>query len=454
MPFRARFDRHSIEARVLILQGAGWLTLLLLAGSTAWSGSREVAEAAAARERQLAAVVAQQIDQVIAAELARVQALSGREAVPARAALARVFHDAALIESIRLIDRDGRVVLQEPSTAPDAPVDVVLVEKALEGLRLLAVPIGASELRAEVLVPLRDSAGSVRMVAGVTLNPHGRSVRELLATANARLVANDAAANETRRLNLVPWTVVVSPTESTRSPWRMLAWMLPMSLALGLLFAWGTAHSVRRPALALTAAAERMAAGDLETPLPSVPDGDEIGRLARVLERMRLALHRDAWRRQTLRKVISAQEEERRRIARELHDDTAQSLAAVGVGLEAALDELPSTPARTRLEHLKQHVHQSLADLHRVIYDLRPSILDDLGLAAAIRWLAAEHEKRTGVAVKTELYGLDDRLPSDTETAIFRVVQEALSNVERHAEASAVLAQVARENGTLLQLGE
>jgi signal transduction histidine kinase len=142
-----------------------------------------------------------------------------------------------------------------------------------------------------------------------------------------------------------------------------------------------------------------------------------------VLERLRLALHRDAWRRQTLRKVITAQEEERRRIARELHDDTAQALAAVGVGLEAALENIPVSPARSRLESLKLVVHEALGDLHRVIYDLQPAILDDLGLAPAIRWLADEHLRRTGVAVRFEHSGMDERLSPDLETAVFRVVQ-------------------------------
>jgi signal transduction histidine kinase len=459
--FGARFDRRSIEARVLILQGAGWLTLLVLVGTTAWTSSRQLSYVAATREQQLANVVAHQLDQMIANDLARVQGLSGaprlvlddEELAPERAALGEAFHTATLIESIRLIDRAGHVLLQEPRAAPAAPVDADRVQEAFGVGRLRAAVVSEAPLRAEILVPLRDHTGEIRVLAGVMLNAHARSVKELLTAADAQLLSSTAAVADAAQvaLSVAPWVVVAShaaPREHA-SPWRTLAWSLPVSLVLGLLFAWGTARSVRRPALALTAAAERMAGGDLDTPLPLVPDGDEMGRLARVLERLRLALHRDAWRQQTLRKVISAQEDERRRIARELHDDTAQALAAVGVSLEAALDEMPVTPARGRLESLKRLVNQSLADLHHVIYDLRPSILDDLGLAAAIRWLADEHLRRTGVAVKVECYGIDERLPSDIETAVFRVVQEALSNIERHSEADAVLAQVSLERGTL-----
>lgn len=460
MGFGARFDRHSIETRVLVLQGAGWLTLLVLVGTTAWTSSRQLSDVAATRELQLATVVAHQLDQLIANDLARVQGLSGSphlllddgEVAPERAALVEAFHSATLIESIRLIDRAGGVVVREPAVAPSPPAAADVVQQVFGGGRLRAVNVSDTPLRTEILVPLRDDTGEIRALAGVMLNAHARSVKELLDAADAHLVSSAAAAEGASvALSVAPWVVVAShaaPRELA-SPWRTLAWSLPASLVLGVLFAWGTARSVRRPTLALTAAAERMAAGDLDTPLPAVPDGDEISRLARVLERLRLALHRDVWRRETLRKVISAQEEERRRLARELHDDTAQALAAVGVSLEAALEGMPLTPARERLQSLKVLVNQSLTDLHRVIYDLRPSILDDLGLAAAIRWLAEEHLRRTGVTVKVESDGIDARLPSDSETAVFRVIQEALLNSERHAEADAVLAQVSLENGTL-----
>lgn len=460
MRFGPRFDRHSIEARVLILQSAGWLTLLALVAATAWTSSRELSAVAAARQQQLAAVVAHQIDQVIARDLALVQALSGSPALDAEEderalagnQLSDAYHRATLVESIRLIERSGRVLVEEPAGEHAMPVFTALVQDAVATGQLRALALSANPLRAEILVPLRDNRGAVRVVAGVTLTPHARSISELLAAANAELVIVGASpARSQASLAIAPWSVVIAdpPVSGQSSLLRAVYWMLPLTLALALLFAWGTALSVRRPALALTAAAERMAMGDLDTPLPIVPDGDEMGRLARVLEQMRQALHRDAWRQQTLRKVISAQEEERRRIARELHDDTAQSLAAVGVGLAAALHDVPEGAARTRLELLDEHVQHSLADLHRVIYDLRPSVLDDLGLVAAVRWLANEHSQRSGAAVRVEAYGLDERLPADLETAVFRVIQEALSNVERHASAETVLVQIARENSTL-----
>jgi HAMP domain-containing protein len=203
---------------------------------------------------------------------------------------------------------------------------------------------------------LRGANGDVDAIAVVLLNADVRPIEELLAAASVDLVPSSADRNGKHGvLSIAPWTVVPSRGAPSGAPdaWRIMWWSLPLSLALAVVFAWGTARSVRRPVLALTSAAEGMAGGDLDTPLPAVAEADEIGRLASVLERLRVALHRDAWRRQTLRKVITAQEEERRRIARELHDDTAQALAAVGVSLEAALDDIPVSQARWRLESLK-----------------------------------------------------------------------------------------------------
>jgi signal transduction histidine kinase len=262
---------------------------------------------------------------------------------------------------------------------------------------------------------------------------------------------------------------------------RRLLWLAPLGLLLGALFAWGTARSVRQPVARLSAAAERMAAGDLETPMPGLP-GDEIGRLGRVLERVRQTLgasveaieatnerleqqvrdrtreleqlcdrleHRDRWRGEVLRRVISAQEDERRRLARELHDEVCQVLAALSVSLGAALEGVTAPEARQRLAAVGVLVDRSLADLHRMIYDLRPSILDDLGLVPAIRWLAQEHLTRHGTVARCEFEGLDRRLAPEVETAVFRVVQEGLMNVERPAHAETVLVQAAVD-GTLL----
>jgi signal transduction histidine kinase len=156
---------------------------------------------------------------------------------------------------------------------------------------------------------------------------------------------------------------------------------------------------------------------------------------------------REMARGQLLRKIISAQEAERKRIARELHDDTTQSLAVLAMGIEAAQESIRAgrTP---RLDEVKAVTVHTLEEVHRIILDLRPSVLDDLGLLSAIRWYADRYLVSRGISVRTE-YGEMRKLPGEMETALFRMCQEILSNVVRHAQASAVLVEVGVEGGVL-----
>jgi signal transduction histidine kinase len=188
---------------------------------------------------------------------------------------------------------------------------------------------------------------------------------------------------------------------------------------------------------ALSEATSRIAAGDLTRPLPALGN-DEIGSLGRSFEAMRLALAKDETRRLLLRKVITAQEEERKRIARELHDETCQTITALKMKLDAA-----------GMEDAQAMATRSLGELHRIIYALRPSILDDLGLLPAIRWMAQNVLSPRGVKVRCEFEELASRLPFELEIAVFRAVQEAINNVARHAEAETVLLEVAVNRNVL-----
>ncbi|MBP6015098.1 MAG: GAF domain-containing sensor histidine kinase [Candidatus Promineofilum sp.] len=145
-----------------------------------------------------------------------------------------------------------------------------------------------------------------------------------------------------------------------------------------------------------------------------------------------------------LHRVVSAQEAERQRIARELHDGTGQTLTALGLGLAAAADRLDSDPSavRRQLVDMKQMNAQVLQEVHNVISDLRPSILDNLGLIPALRGHASNFESRTGIQTQLIVQGKSSRLKSEVETTIFRIVQESLTNVVRHAQARSVLVQI------------
>lgn len=148
----------------------------------------------------------------------------------------------------------------------------------------------------------------------------------------------------------------------------------------------------------------------------------------------------EAARTNLLQHVITAQEEERKRIARELHDETSQALTALMVGFDTISLALTVNPqeAASRLNATKSITEGLLKDIQRIITDLRPSLLDDLGLVPAIAWYGEQRLKPLGIALNLEGNALENRLPSSMETALFRIVQEAIANVIRHAHASEV----------------
>ncbi|MDQ7828476.1 MAG: GAF domain-containing sensor histidine kinase [Armatimonadota bacterium] len=162
--------------------------------------------------------------------------------------------------------------------------------------------------------------------------------------------------------------------------------------------------------------------------------------MALAAERTRLLAEvraKEAARGELIERLLTAQEEERRRIARELHDEAGQALTALILNLEMAGREA-AEPDATRLRRLKGIAEQTLGELRRLIYDLRPTVLDDLGLGAAVRWYVREVVEPSGLAVTLDLQGVDRRLPPPAETALFRILQEALNNVLKHAAATRV----------------
>jgi PAS domain S-box-containing protein len=151
-----------------------------------------------------------------------------------------------------------------------------------------------------------------------------------------------------------------------------------------------------------------------------------------------------------LNQVVTVQEEERSRIARELHDETAQSLASLLIGLGALQEAKTVKAARTHARDLQQVATRALAEVRRLAWGLRPSVLDDLGLATALARYAADFGRTRGIAVRVETVGLDDsRLAPTVETALYRIMQEALSNVARHAAATTVSVWLRRRQGAV-----
>src|SRR5262245_53169871 len=153
--------------------------------------------------------------------------------------------------------------------------------------------------------------------------------------------------------------------------------------------------------------------------------------------------------RDALRRVVAAQELERRRLARELHDETGQALTSVLLGLKAI--EEASSPEETRAAgaELRALVVQTLQDVRRLAVELRPRALDDFGLVPALERLTGSLAEHTGIAIDFESSLADERLPSELETALYRIVQESLTNIVKHARATRTSVLVARREGVV-----
>jgi len=149
--------------------------------------------------------------------------------------------------------------------------------------------------------------------------------------------------------------------------------------------------------------------------------------------------------RNALRRVVSAQELERRRLARELHDETGQALTSILLGLKG----LEGSESSEGIARLRELVVETLQDVRRLAVELRPQALDDFGLVPALERLTQGFAEQTGIAVDLEAGSAAERLPSEVETAIYRIVQESLTNVVKHARARRVSVLLARSDGKI-----
>lgn len=157
----------------------------------------------------------------------------------------------------------------------------------------------------------------------------------------------------------------------------------------------------------------------------------------------------DRLRGQLIEKIITAQEDERKRIARELHDETGQSLTSLLVGLKYVEGAKTLEEARDRTAHLKQLTVLTLEEVHKLSVALRPAMLDDLGLVVTLRSLIKDFSAQHGVAAHFEVDAFEGRLPPLWEVTLYRVVQEALTNVAKYAQAGRVDVRMRVEDGKL-----
>ena len=156
--------------------------------------------------------------------------------------------------------------------------------------------------------------------------------------------------------------------------------------------------------------------------------------------RLEESQQREILRGELFRRVVAAQEAERQRIARDLHDETGQALTAIGMGLRGLAGKLSSRnkDALNNLHKLEALTADSLQELQRLMTDLRPSHLDDLGLSAALRWYSTKIQEHSSLSIRVDIHGEECDLDDAMKITIFRIIQESLNNVIKHAQATHV----------------
>jgi len=160
----------------------------------------------------------------------------------------------------------------------------------------------------------------------------------------------------------------------------------------------------------------------------------------------------DAKLKELTQRIVETQEEERGRVARELHDGISQILVSVKYTLELALGQArkgTGDDVAGSIEKGSDGLNAAIKEVRRISRDLRPSALDDLGLSPALQSLAGEFSERTGITVETKTVAFKNLLPNDAKTTLFRVAQEALTNIERHARADRVELELSAPNGAV-----
>jgi signal transduction histidine kinase len=289
--------------------------------------------------------------------------------------------------------------------------------------------------------------------AGVTLchAPDG----EQMTLAYAPVVSADSSAGVSpgvswRVIIEQPWQEVIGPVLRYSQFMPLVAVLASIVSVLALYYGVG---SIVRPLQALGQQAERVAWGDFEATGSPVGGVEEIEDLRRTLDQMagRIQSYQRGMH-DYIAAITEGQEEERKRLARELHDDTAQALIALRQQVEAAQKLVAHDPERAaeRLAQVRTMLAETLEGVRRFGRDLRPIYLEDLGLLPAVEMLSREADQQENLSVQLTISGTARRLPPDLELATYRIVQEAVNNVVQHANANQAWVAVRFETERLI----
>jgi len=250
-------------------------------------------------------------------------------------------------------------------------------------------------------------------------------------------------------VTLGTWFTLTFVASPSGLHWPAVAVMLVVGFASSVLINAAVLTLALQPLHALEKTVDRVAAGDVSARAQHVLFRDpDIERLGDTLNSMLDVLHEH---RQQLQKmseqVLAAQEDERKRIARELHDETAQALTTLLIRLKILEKARSDTEVRGQIDELRVLTAETLEAVRKLAVELRPATLDDLGLLAALEAYTESYRSRMPVRVTFQANGFEDRdrrLPPQIELVLYRVVQEALTNVAKHANAHAIRVELSR----------
>lgn len=238
------------------------------------------------------------------------------------------------------------------------------------------------------------------------------------------------------------WALIIEePWESVTTPLLNTTLFAPLILLPGLLLSlvalWFGIRQIMQPLQNLEQRARELAWGDFQSIETTVGGIDEINRLqntliylARKVQASQKSLH------SYIGAITTGQEEERHRLARELHDETIQSLIALNQRVQLAQMNLDGARTAEQLDEIQKMTEQIIKDLRRLTQGLRPLYLDDLGLVPALDMLAREVQESSSMPVSFQRLGKERRLPPEAELGLYRIAQEGLSNIQRHARSA------------------
>jgi signal transduction histidine kinase len=347
------------------------------------------------------------------------QAEQARRAAEARVALigaaAAVLNEHDMLEALRLVAREAVRLLRVELVA-------VAVPDEFAGMIRYEVAEGPAASSFDTSpVPLADSfVGSV-LLAGVSIHVDGREMSAISGFASARRLDGHDVIAQPVMVGDEPGAVLLAADRSDGAPLgnddeELLAVLATFGAIAIRTSRWLARERSRAEALARL----RQTQADAESE------------------------------RETLSRVIETQERERRRIAQDLHDRTASGLTSVLFALRRVERDVVDDDQRAQLGEARVGVAAAIEDVRDLIADLRPKVLDDFGLGPALERICETIARRSGLAVRCDLAKGLDVLPPDVATATYRIVQEALSNVVRHAGASTVLVSAAIVDGQLV----